>query len=148
MTLPHHNDWNGSERRSIPIHILNHIDERLEVHAAKVEEQFEALRAQITSLTLSITSWMEKEPESIAVKCEKLIDEALPVHPSNQQATPSEKRHEHRKAHADWINKVDEEVKRWTRIREDVTKWVIAGTLSGVVAWVVWSINNYLALHK
>jgi hypothetical protein len=30
-------DWEGDERRGIPIHILNHIDDRLSEHADRVE---------------------------------------------------------------------------------------------------------------
>lgn len=33
-------DWDGGERRSIPVHILNYMDERLAFHTQNVEELF------------------------------------------------------------------------------------------------------------
>lgn len=136
--------WDGSERRGLPMHILRYIDERMEenYHAfdsrlAAFDDRFESLGDRMASLTQSINSWMEKEPAAIIVQCEKLIDEAIPVHPEYPSATPAEKRHEHRKAHASWIRKVDEEMKRWAVIRQELVKWVILGSMS-IVAIAVW----------
>ena len=80
---------------------------------------------------------MEKEPVAITEKCEKLIDEAIPTHPENPDATPGEKRKEHRKAHASWIRKVDEEMDEWRKLRQRVREWAVLGVL-GVIVIAVW----------
>jgi hypothetical protein len=130
-------EWQGEERRGIPIHILNHIDERLEQHTSRVDNQFVEVRNQVMSLTLSINAWMEKEPESIAERCEKIIDEAIPTSPDNPDSTPKEKRKEHRLAHAKWMQDVADEMARWKRIREKMIEWAVLSGLGIVVIAVL-----------
>lgn len=130
-------DWEGGERRAIPIHILNHMDSRLGTHEKAVEDKLDKIDKRITELTTSINSWMEKEPGALLDKCERLIDELVPSHPENPDATPAEKRHAHRTAHARWIKKVDEEMRKWSRVREEVVKWAVIGTI-GLVATALW----------
>ena len=129
--------WQGEERRGIPIHILNHIDERLEQHTNRVDTQFSEVRNQIMSLTLSINSWMEKEPDAIVEQCEVLIDEAIPTSPDSPDSTPKEKRREHRHAHAKWMQDVADEMARWKRIREKALEWAVISGLGVVVISVV-----------
>lgn len=40
--IPDTAEWNGAERRGIPIHVLNYMDERLQAHVEHVEEIFNA----------------------------------------------------------------------------------------------------------
>ena len=130
-------EWQGEERRGIPIHILNHIDERLEQHTNRVDGQFTEVRNQIMSLTLSINSWMEKEPDAITERCEILIDEAIPTSPDAPDSTPKEKRREHRHAHAKWMQDVADEMARWKRIREKAIEWAVISGLGIIVIAVV-----------
>lgn len=37
--------WDGDERRAIPIHILNHIDQRLSEHAKTVDDRLEEIQS-------------------------------------------------------------------------------------------------------
>lgn len=133
------NEWQGEERRAIPIHILNHIDSRLSEHADRVENQLGETNRRIQNLTLSINSWMEKEPAALADRLEDIVDEMIPPHPDNKDATKAEKRHEHRKAHASWIKRIEEEMSRWKRLRERVAEWAIVGALAFVVM-AVWKL--------
>jgi hypothetical protein len=122
-------DYPGEERRAIPSHILKYIDQRVEGSLIITNGQFIELRTQIRELTNSITSWMDKEPDAIAERCEQIMDEAIPTSPDNSDATPAEKRKEHRHAHAKWMQDVADEMNRWKRIREKVIEW---GVISGL----------------
>lgn len=133
-------DWDGSERRSIPIHILNHIDGRI----SEVKEDIAHIRDSIKHLNDSINSWMDKEPGAILEQCEKIVDEAIPVSKDNPDATPHEKRREHRRAHAKWIANVEGEMERWKKMREKVAEWAVISILTALVMWVIWSIQTYL----
>ncbi len=125
--------WEGDERRAIPIHILNHIDSR-----------FLQLQEQIRNMQLSIGNWMEHEPTLLLEKCEALIDECIPTSPENTDATPREKRKEHRTAHARWMQEMHDEVQKWKAIRQEAIKWAVGAVMSGSVLWVLWSIQKYL----
>jgi hypothetical protein len=136
--------WEGEERRSIPIHIINHIDERLESHSMQVEGKLDDVRKEIRVISQSISSWMDKQPfscdgfrKAIIVDCEKIVDEAIPTSPDNPSATASEKRSEHRRAHAKWIEDINDEMRRWKRIREKALEWAVIGSI-GIVALAVW----------
>jgi len=126
-------EWEGEERRAIPIHILNHIDSR-----------FIQLQDQVHNVQLSIGSWMEKEPAVLLEKCELLIDECIPTSPDNTDATPREKRKEHRTAHAKWMQDMHDEVQKWKYIRQEALKWGVGTLLGGVTLWVVWTVQHYL----
>ena len=130
-------EWKGEERRGLPIHIINYIDERLRDHADIFNGKLDALQEEVYHLTQSINSWMEKTPEALTVRCEKLIDEAIPTHPDNPDASPIEKRKEHRKAHASWIKRVDEEMEEWRRLRSKLKEWAKIGGVS-IIALAVW----------
>ena len=132
--------WTGEERRGLPIHIINYIDTRM----GEFDGKLDGLQHQVHELTMSISSWMEKQDKAHSVcrtevieVCEKMIDEAIPTHPENPDATASEKRKEHRKAHASWIKRVDEEMDEWKRLRAKVREWAIIGIL-GMIALAVW----------
>ena len=130
-------EWKGEERRGLPVHIINYIDERLRDHADVFNGKLDALQEEVYHLTQSINSWMEKTPEALTVRCEKLIDEAIPTHPDNPDASPIEKRKEHRKAHASWIKRVDEEMEEWRRLRSKLKEWAMIGGVS-IIALAVW----------
>lgn len=130
-------EWKGEERRGLPLHILKYIDERLEEQYNSFNSRIDTLDERITQLTRSIDSWILKEPAALLEQCEKMVDEAIPHHPENPSATPAEKRHEHRSAHAKWIKRVDEEMQRWKRMREHLLQWAIMGG-AGMVLIAVW----------
>lgn len=138
------NTWDGHERRSIPIEVLNVMEAKLEKHEAVVEEKLNAIHKRIDevskridALITSINSWMQETPDALMDRCERMLDEAIPHHPDNPDASPAEKRHEHRHAHAQWIKRVDEEVRKWESVRQEVVKWAVIGGLS-VIAVAVW----------
>lgn len=136
MTPPQ-DEWDGTERRGLPLHIINYIDGRLRDHADQFNGKLDSLQQEIYHLTMSINSWMEKSPGALIEHAEKLIDEAIPTHPDNPDATPAEKRKEHRKAHASWIKKVDEEMDEWRTLRKRVREWAVIGAL-GLIMLAVW----------
>lgn len=130
-------NWTGEERRSIPIHVLNYVDTRLQEHADHMEGKIDALHQEFFHMAQSLNSWMEKQPLYIMSECEKLIDESLPVSPDNPDAKPAEKRKEHRVAHARWIKKVMDEMEKWERVRQKLIEWAILGA-AGFVAIAIW----------
>ena len=141
---PPKHEWSGEERRGLPIHIINYIDARLHSVTDQFNGKIDALSQEIYHLTQSITSFIEKQDESrhncrVAVieQCEKIVDEAIPTHPDNPDATPAEKRKEHRKAHASWIRKVDEEMEEWRALRKRVREWAAIGAL-GLILLALW----------
>ena len=137
-------EWNGDERRGLPLHIISYIDTRLSEHTDTFNGRLDALQQEIYHLTQSIESFLDKQCKScetqharIIERCEMLVDEAIPTHPDNPDASPTEKRKEHRKAHASWIKRVDEEMDEWRVIRKRVKEWAILGAL-GIAALAVW----------
>lgn len=137
-------NWTGEERRSLPIHVLNYIDKRLSEHNDILTGKIDAVQQEVFHLTQSINSFMEKQDDErtrcklrVVEQCEKMIDEAIPHHPDNPQATPSEKRHEHRKAHAKWIDQVNAEIATFKRIKEEVIKWAVVSGC-GIVVMATW----------
>ena len=121
----------------MPMHILNYIDERVESAVMTTNGQFIELRSQINQLSNSINSWMDHEPDAIAERCEKILDEAIPTSPDNSDASPAEKRKEHRHAHAKWMQDVADEMGRWKRIREKAIEWAVISGLGFVGLAVV-----------
>ena len=137
-------NWEGQERRSLPIHLLNYVDERLRDHADTWNGKLDAMQEEIYHLSKSISAWMEGNDRhraecktKVIETCEKLIDEAIPTSPDNPDATAQEKRKEHRKAHASWIDKVNKEMEEWRTIRQRIKEWAIVGA-AGVVVIAVW----------
>lgn len=117
--------------------IMSHVSDRIEEVERRHEERYKALDAKITNLTDSINSYIDKEPDAILEKCEEMIDEMVPSHPENTDATPAEKRKEHRRAHARWISRVmkeeDEIGKLWLKVKE-----VAVIGLLGIIALALW----------
>lgn len=136
--------WDGEERRGLPIHIINYIDARLHDVTDQFNGKIDALSQEVFHLTQSITSFLEKQDaarskcrDSVIESCEKMVDEAIPTHPDNPDATPAEKRREHRKAHASWIRKVDEEMEEWKAIRKRIKEWAVIGA-TGMILLALW----------
>ena len=133
-------EWEGPERRApegVLIAIMNTVAEQIQHVEERHAQQYKQLDDKITHLAESITAWMDREPGAIVAECEKMIDEAIPSHPDDPSASPAEKRREHRKAHARWIENVAEEMAKWKRIREKITEWAVIGVLS-VISLAVW----------
>ena len=130
-------DWQGEERRSIPVHILNYIDASQERLQAHTDARFDILTKQVTSLTQSINSWMENEPAALLAKCETIMDEAFPTDAEDDDSTPRDRRKGHRIAHAKWMANVDEEMKQWKELRMKVIQWAVIGAL-GLTATAIW----------
>lgn len=143
MEIP---EWDGkSDRRSIPLHILNYVDERLETHTDKIynlladhvkEEmsRFDEIKDGIreseerqehrhSSLIQSITAYMQKQ---------ELIDLAFLADRHGQPDYQGHRSdHEYRKAAADW----------WQKVKGTVTIKVLEWASVGFFAWlmyVVW----------
>lgn len=133
--------WTGQDRRApegVLLSVMNHVSEQIEAVERRHEARYVEFDRKITSLTDSVNAWMEREPSAILEGCERMIDEAIPAHPENPEATPSEKRRDHRHAHAKWIANVTEEMARWKRLREKAIDYVVIGGL-GVILVAVWS---------
>jgi hypothetical protein len=137
-------NWDGHERRGLTLHIISYIDARLSEHSDVVTGKIDAVQQEVYHLTQSIGSWMEKQSSHCdscrthtLTSCEKLIDEMVPTHPDNPDATPGEKRKEHRKAHASWIKRVEDEMEEWRTIRQRIKEWAVIGGL-GVLGIAVW----------
>ena len=103
----------------------------------RLEEKLDRLHTSSIALTQSITVWMAAEPEKLLEKCEEMFDEAIPTAKDNPDATPAEKRKEHRRAHAKWMENVEDELNKWSTIRAKVAEWAIIGAIS-VVALALW----------
>ena len=121
------------------MHLISYIDARLSEYNDTLTGKIDAVQQEVYHLTTSISSWMEKTPASCLEACEKLIDEAIPHHPENPDASPQEKRKEHRAAHSRWIKNVLDEMERWKRIREEAYKWGVIVAL-GFIGTAVWKL--------
>ena len=108
-------EWTGEERRGIPIHILNHIDEKLDSHVNKVEsmvqehteeemDRYKEILAKIeshrqenelrhSSLSSSFMSYAER----VDTFCQNIAE----AFPHNEQGKPDF--HGHGRAHISWI---------------------------------------------
>ena len=134
--------WQGDERRApegVLIAVMNHVSERIEEVEKRHEERYSNLEEKIISLTNSVNSWADKEPLAIIEKCEKMIDEMIPTHPENPDASLHEKRKEHRQAHSKWIADVTYEMAKWARIREKVYEWAVISGI-GLICLAVWKL--------
>lgn len=147
-------DWQGDERRSIPVHILNHIDARQEELATRMEGRVSEVHGEVIEITKelralrdSIVSYMEKSPTSIIDMCEIMVDEAIPTSVDNPDATPKEKRKEHRTAHTKWMKKVNDEMARWQNIRNKVSDWAIIGVLTAIVYAAWWALTHFFTVN-
>ena len=123
---------------------MSHVSERIEEVEKRHEERYNRLDqkhdivvAKIDNLMISLNSYMTQEPERIVERCEVMIDEAIPTHKDNPDATPQEKRKEHRRAHAKWIARVENEMDHWSKIRQKVAEWAVIGALAMIVM-AVW----------
>jgi uncharacterized protein YdcH (DUF465 family) len=136
----------GDRRRpeGLLLSVMQHVSERIEEVERRHEERYnrldekhDKLYDKIDNLVNSINAWMDHEPGAIVEQCEKIVDEAIPTHKDNPDATPAEKRKEHRRAHAKWIARVESEMDHWARIREKVAEWAVIGALAMIVM-AVW----------
>lgn len=142
------------ERREVPqmpISAVEVFSGLIRSHTAQENARMDDLKdhiirveAKLDNLITSLNSYMAKEPASIFERCEELIDEAIPTAKDNPDATPAEKRKEHRRAHAKWMQRVEDEMNRWQRMREKVGDWFVYSALGCIVVWILWSIQTYL----
>lgn len=128
----------------VPLSTLEVVMGYMQAHTAEenariddVKADVQRLHDKIDNLTNSINAWMDKEPAAILEKCEEMFDEAIPTAKDNPDATPMEKRKEHRRAHAKWMQHVETELGKWSSIRAKVAEWAIIGGLS-VIVLAVW----------
>lgn len=135
-------DWDGKDRRNpegLLIAVMNQVSTQVEEVEKRHEERYNILDKKLGNLQQSLDSWLEKEPHSILTKCEQMIDEMIPTHPENQDASLHEKRKEHRQAHSKWIADVHQEMALWRKVREEVTKWAVISAL-GFAAIAIWKL--------
>lgn len=116
---------------------IEEVEKRHEERYNKMDEKHDLLVSKIDNLMHSLNAYMTQEPERIIEQCEEMIDEAIPTHKDNPDATPAEKRKEHRRAHAKWIARVETEMDHWSHIRQKVAEWAVIGALAMIVM-AVW----------
>jgi hypothetical protein len=123
-------DGKPIERRAIPIHILNHIDERLENHSDKVDRQLAAIRSDLQHnaeqseerhrhLVDSITAFMGRA---------ELLFDAFPEQDPNG----------HRRAHEEWVKEAAAKAEFWQTMKKELAKYGLLG-LAGWVAFQLWT---------
>lgn len=132
MTLP--KDWDGEERRGIPIHILNYVDTKMDDHLAKVQ-------ALVEENNQHVDKWNKDAEErhnqlthqlSILIGKQELINTAFV---EDHRGEPDY--HGHRHDHLERKTRA-EKFKEW---RDDTLKKIGTGAIYsavGVLALVIW----------
>ena len=132
MTEPVHDAerWDGAERRSIPIHILNHVSDRLSEHTNKVEETFrrhteeemeryEDILQTASNIDEKLDAHIKASEDrhtatnqmflSYAEKMDKMVEGFLSAFPKDADGKPDFRGHN--KAHVGWMEGSDRENK-------------------------------------
>lgn len=116
---------------------IEQVERRHEERYARLDEKHDKILVKIDNLVNSINAWMDHEPAAIREQCEEMFDEAIPTAKDNPDATPAEKRKEHRRAHAKWMEHVEFELSKWTSLRQKVAEWAVIGMLT-IIIMAVW----------
>lgn len=143
--------WAGDERRSIPIHILNHVDERLGVHAERVEKAFVEhtaeemdrytdIRNDYTELRSILNEHRAESSRKHIELCKSFdafSDRTEMIYTNLNEAFPTDRNgkpdfHGHAKAHEAWI----ESSKETKELVAYVKKVVVAACSMGLVSWI------------
>lgn len=73
-------DWKGDERRGIPIHILNYMDERLNTHVTSIEDVFNKHTSEEMSRYSDIMSMISDGQEASAKRHESIMNTMIEFH--------------------------------------------------------------------
>ena len=122
--LPEGVDGDRRRPEGLLLSIMSHVSERIEEVEKRHEERYKALDMKISNLTDSINSYIDKEPAAILERCEEMIDELIPTHPENEDASMQETK---------VMREDDESRELWRKVRE----WGVIGLL-GVIALALW----------
>ena len=137
-------DWQGDERRSIPIHILNYIDDRLDTRINEVKKLFvdhttdemERYAQIISSIDGSRKASEERHNElihqlTIHIGHAKLVESAfLTDEKGNPDFSGHHYDHHKRKTFLDW----------WNGVKDKAVTRVIEYASVAVFAWLVFMI--------
>ena len=121
------------ERRSIPIHILNHIDERLETHMTKVDEQFASLRLELLALEKKSIERHNQLLDLMGIqvqKQQKLEDAFIKNEHGEPDISGHFYDHDHRRQLGEW----------WCGVKDKAFTKVIEWGVLAFCTWVAYSL--------
>lgn len=146
-------NWDGRERRTLNAAEfqlmaetrakVEHMEKGMTEKIDELKDDVDRLTARVEHLCSSVTSYMEKTPDSIVERIEVLLDDAFPADPDMPDATPSEKRKLHRKYHAKLIQHALEAQARNKSVVEKLITWAIqnAVTLILIALWAYFQLQ-------
>lgn len=126
--------WSGTERRSIPIHVLNHVSEVMD----KFREEETARHAKLEGMIADTNTRIDELMRSV----DTYTDAAEKVFNALGEAFPADRRGKpdfagHANAHERWI----EEARESRELRAYIKKIVAASAAVAILSWlavVVW----------
>ena len=136
-------DWIGEERRSIPIHILNYMDERLKTHTDHIEmvftnhtademERYTAILDKITAGQKAAAERHEAITETLAnfnSKCKNVFSAFLKTPDGDYDFDGHRYDHDKRKKFGEW----------WERVKGGIAVKVMEW---GSLAFIIWVIHS------
>lgn len=112
---------------NLVLKLMQHVQDLLERHMRKVEESHTGLCKTIEENKTA----SEKRHAELTGLFTKFAD-------NQKLCVPGQDHEAHRKAHEEWMAKVETEMARWEYIRKEVLKWIILGSL-GFIAVAAWT---------
>lgn len=136
----HGHEWHGEERRGIPLHILNYMDDRLKTHTEHIEKVFNDYTAEEMERYNAILNKIEDGQKSAVARHEAVMEvvghfngKCKDVHSAFLKTPEGEydfegHRNDHytRKTVAEW----------WGRTKGSVAVKLIEYGVMGLVAWI------------
>jgi hypothetical protein len=131
-------NWAGDERRSIPVHLINYIDEKLAEHTAAVEELMTRRYDEILASQERAEGHMEKRHTELIKSLQSYATKAERVHENLGDAFLVNKKGQpdfsgHANAHEAWVKEAEESRK----MRTFVKQIVVGAAVSTVGSWVI-----------
>jgi len=137
--------WHGDERRGIPIHILNHVDERLGQHSFRIEkllmdhtddemERYQEIISRIDRNSEDSQRRHEATAKAIVdhmSKTDMIYEHLIEAFPPDDRGKPDFIGHA--TAHKKWIT----EAKDTKELRAYIQKVVLAAATVGVAGWLL-----------
>ena len=139
----HGHKWHGEERRGVPIHILNYMDERLKTHTDHIEhvfhdhtademERYNAILNKIDDGQKAAVSRHESVMEVISHfngKCKDVHSAFLKTPEGEYDFDGHRYDHDQRKKFGDW----------WTRVKDGMIVKILEWTSLAFIIWVIHS---------
>ncbi len=136
-------EWHGEERRGIPIHILNYMDERLNTHTERIEHVFHAHTADEMDRYNAILNRIEEGQKAATErhktvmetishfngKCSSVHSAFIKLPDGTYDFDGHRYDHDRRKKFAEW----------WDRVKGGI---VIKLMEWGSLAFVVWAVHT------